>query len=553
MGRYVGSSINKGSGGGGGSGTIVQTDSFTRATGISTDGNNNVTSINVGTEGNKYTAIAYNAVGLITAYNETISDNTKGWSLTYDSQNLVTALTEVDEWPSYSLSPSANNVNEGGTLTWTVTTTLIADGTTIYYDTNLDDADFSGSTENGSFTITSNSGSFAVTLDNDVATEGAEQMNARLYSDSGRTNLLATSGNVTVNDTSLAPVFGGTIFHADGWNTETNYSWTVPLGVTSISVICVGGGGSGESQHDAASGGGGGLAYKNNITVSPGATVDVKVGGGGFATSWGVTDCPDGGQSKITYNGTDYAVANGGKGGDGNQSGNNWYDNSNSFPNTNSDGGGNGGAGFHGSGFRSGGGGAGGYSGGGNTGSGRGCNRGNYTDPEPGSNGGGGGGNGSNGSSAYYSGGGGGTGVYGQGSNGDRGDANGNSSPDNETDFAGKGGSTAYNTGLRGYCVESNNSTYACGSDLGNSYNRQTQGNMHNGSNHTTPDGGFPGGGGGGSNSGSSCGCGGHGLVRIIWGQVSGANRTFPTTNVDRSDQYVGTATESVEGTQLMY
>ena len=551
MGRYVGSSINKGSGGGGGSGTIVQTDSFTRATGISTDGNNNVTSINVGTEGNKYTAISYNTVGLITAYNETISDNTKGWSLTYDSQNLVTAITEVDEWPSYSAAPNVNSVNEGGTVTWTVTTTLVADSTTLYYDTNLDDADFSGSTENGSFTINSNSGSFSVTLANDVATEGAESLNVRLYSDSARTNRLATSSNVTVNDTSLAPVLGGHVFHAAGWNQQTTHSWTVPSGVTAISVICVGGGGAGESQHDAASGGGGGLAYKNNISVSGGDTITVKVGGGGFATS-NQTDCPDGSTSQIEHNGTTYAVANGGKGGDGNQSTNNWYDNSNSFPNTNSDGGGMGGAGFHGAGFRSGGGGAGGYSGGGNTGRGRGCNRGNYTDPEPGQNGGGGGGNGSNGSSPYYSGGGGGTGVYGQGSDGDRGDANGNSSPDNSTDFAGKGGSTAYNTGLRGYCVESNNSTYACGTDLGNGYNRQNQGSQH-GSNHTTPDGGFPGGGGGGSNSGSSAGRGGNGIVRIIYGQVSAANRTFPSTNVDRSDQYTGGSAETVYGTQKMY
>ena len=551
MGRYVGSSINKGSGGGGGSGTIVQTDSFTRATGITTDANNNVTSIEVGSEGNKYTAIKYNAVGLITAYNETISDNTKGWSLAYDSQNLVTSISEVDEWASYSLAAGASSVNEGGTLAFTLTSTLVPDSTTLYYDTNLADADFSGSTENGSFTVTGNSGTFSVTLANDTTTEGAELMNARIYDDSGRTNLLATSGTVTVNDTSLEPPLSGVLFHAAGYNQQTTHNWTVPSGVTYISVVCVGGGGAGESQHDAASGGGGGLAYKNNISVTAGQTVTVKVGGGGFATT-NQTDCPDGNTSQVEYGGTTYAVANGGKGGDGNQSSNNWYNNTNSFPNTNSDGGGGGGAGFHGSGFRSGGGGAGGYSGGGNTGSGRGCNRNNYSDPEPGSNGGGGGGNGSNGSSAWYSGGGGGTGVYGQGSNGDRGDSNGNSSPDDETDFAGKGGSTAYTTGLRGYCVESNNSTFAYGSDLGNGYNRSTQANFH-GSSHTTPDGGFPGGGGGGGNSGSSAGCGGHGCVRIVFGQVSSANRTFPTTNVDMSTQYTGSQAETTVGTQLMY
>ena len=546
MGRYVGLSHQRGKGGGGG-GTIVGTDNFTRSTGITTDSSNNVTKVTLGE--NSYEAIMYNNVGLITGYNEKIGSNTKGWSLSYNSQNLVDTIVEVSEFPSFSMSAGASAVDEGSAVSFTVTTERISDGTTLYWDTSSA-SDFATST--GTVVINSNTGTFSVTPTADVATEGAETFTARLYDDSGRTNKVSTSPAVTINDTSQAPSISGALFHSDAWNTSETYSWTVPNGVDSISVICVGGGGSGESQHDGASGGGGGLAYKNNISVTGGQTVTVVAGAGGWATSWGVTDCPDGGDSYIQYGGTVYARANGGRGGDGNQSSNNWYDNSNSFPNTNSDGGGMGGAGFHGGGFRTGGGGAGGYNGGGNTGSGRGCNRGNYSDPEPGQNGGGGGGNGSNGSSAWYSGGGGGTGVYGQGANGDRGDTNGNSSPDNETDFAGKGGSPNYNTGLRGYCVESQVSNWACGSDLGNGYNRQNQASQH-GSNHTTPDGGFPGGGGGGSNSGSTCGRGGNGIVRIIWGQVSGSNRSFPSTNVDRSDQYSGGSAETVYGSQKMY
>ena len=95
---------------------------------------------------------------------------------------------------------------------------------------------------------------------------------------------IVAGSNITINDTSLAPALGGTIFHSDAWNTQSTYNWTVPAGVTEISVVCIGGGGSGVSQHDGASGGGGGLAYKNNITVVAGQTVTVYVGGGGFAT-----------------------------------------------------------------------------------------------------------------------------------------------------------------------------------------------------------------------------------------------------------------------------
>ena len=67
MGRYVGLSINKGTGGGG----SVKTEPFTRATGISTAVSNNVSNITLGDK--KYETVLYNNVGLITGYNETVS------------------------------------------------------------------------------------------------------------------------------------------------------------------------------------------------------------------------------------------------------------------------------------------------------------------------------------------------------------------------------------------------------------------------------------------------------------------------------------------------
>ena len=87
---------------------------------------------------------------------------------------------------------------------------------------------------------------------------------------------------------------------------------------------------------------------------------------------------------------------------------------------------------------------------------------------------------------------------------------------------------------------------------MGNGYDRQSQSNQHGQGGGTTPDGGFPGGGAGGANGGSPAGRGGNGMVRIIYGTVSGSARAFPSTNVDRSDQYGGSA-EDVNGTQRMY
>ena len=64
------------------------------------------------------------------------------------------------------------------------------------------------------------------------------------------------------------------------------YSWTPPAGVSSVSVVAIGGGGAGaidanEGSHNG--GGGGACAYKNNISVSAGSTHTVVVGAGARA------------------------------------------------------------------------------------------------------------------------------------------------------------------------------------------------------------------------------------------------------------------------------
>ena len=89
MGRYVGLSINKGTGGGG----SVKTESFTRATGITTDSSNNVTAITLGDT--QYSSLTYGASGNITQFTETINGVAKTWDITYDSEFLITAITEV--------------------------------------------------------------------------------------------------------------------------------------------------------------------------------------------------------------------------------------------------------------------------------------------------------------------------------------------------------------------------------------------------------------------------------------------------------------------------
>ena len=59
--------------------------------------------------------------------------------------------------------------------------------------------------------------------------------------------------------------------------TDLTSTWTVPTGVTNVSVVCVGAGGY--------QGNGGALAWKNNILVTPGASIPYKVGQRAYTTN----------------------------------------------------------------------------------------------------------------------------------------------------------------------------------------------------------------------------------------------------------------------------
>ena len=171
--------------------------------------------------------------------------------------------------------------------------------------------------------------------------------------------------------------------------TAGTFSWTAPVGVFSVSVVCVGAGG-GYNQ----AGGGAGLAYKNNITVVPGTSYTLVVGATGGLNSQGGSSSLTASFGTCTATGGKSAAqspANGGGGPSGT------YDGGNT--------GGTGGASGWG-----GGGGAAGYTGNGGNGgtSGNGSN----------GSGGGAGGGGYSSNSNFGGGGGGGVGILGSGSSG---------------------------------------------------------------------------------------------------------------------------------------
>ena len=215
-------------------------------------------------------------------------------------------------------------------------------------------------------------------------------------------------------------VFNFNLSGQTAYTTPGTYNWIAPANVTSVCVVVIGAGGTGGAY----GGAGGSLAYKNNITVTPGQSYSIVVGATNdknYESPWNFVA-----QDSSAFN----CIAHGGHGGYSGYQNNTQRD----IGPAGSvyDGGGRGGlaskdAGVNGVYYRGAGGGAGGYSGdGGNGGKGdcsdpSNANRssGNPA-PSAGSGGGGGGGTPTNDQGAYgcYPGGGGGTGIFGEGTSG---------------------------------------------------------------------------------------------------------------------------------------
>lgn len=170
-----------------------------------------------------------------------------------------------------------------------------------------------------------------------------------------------TSSNSSTNYTSFTISASNSITSFDGSSGSNlylfpgTYTWICPAGVTSVSALCIGGGaGGGAGGYNA--GGGGALAYRNNISVTPGSSYTLRVGNPG-AGSPGVGYGPGtSGENSYFYGGASSAQRAEAGGGNGNGTGGGVISGS----------GGNGGNGGNGQG--AGGGGAGGYSGSGGTG-----------------------------------------------------------------------------------------------------------------------------------------------------------------------------------------
>jgi uncharacterized protein YegP (UPF0339 family) len=111
---------------------------------------------------------------------------------------------------TYSITSNISSVNEGNTVGFTVSTSSVPNSTVLYWTTvgNVASADFSDSVTSGNVTVTGGSATITRTLTVDATTEGVEYFDLELRTGSTSGTIVATSGNITVNDTSQAPIAG---------------------------------------------------------------------------------------------------------------------------------------------------------------------------------------------------------------------------------------------------------------------------------------------------------------------------------------------------------
>ena len=111
---------------------------------------------------------------------------------------------------TYDIQPDKRVVDEGGTVTYTVTTTGFgANGNGILYWTNngtTSESDFTDGKNKGAITITDNSGILIRVLKEDLLTETPENIIIQLRRNSETGTLVAVAPIVNVNDTSLTVI-----------------------------------------------------------------------------------------------------------------------------------------------------------------------------------------------------------------------------------------------------------------------------------------------------------------------------------------------------------
>ena len=129
---------------------------------------------------------------------------------------IVTSSSTVDVYdasptpvPTYDISPNKSVVDEGDSVTWTITTSDIPADSILYYTNSgtTNASDFTDGVNQGSIQLSNNTATLTKTLVEDASTEGGETIILQLRTDSTSGTIVKTSSTTTVNDTSTSPVY----------------------------------------------------------------------------------------------------------------------------------------------------------------------------------------------------------------------------------------------------------------------------------------------------------------------------------------------------------
>lgn len=181
--------------------------------------------------------------------------------------------------PSYNIYPSAFSVNENANVIINVWTSGLSDNTTLYWSID-NPTDFSSNT--GSFVINSNYGRFCVVPYADYATEGAENFQIQIRTNSNTGPVVALTANININDTTLTP---------------------------NLQYMMMGGGGGGGAN---GGGGGGGGGICTNLCSGYSGPINPAATALPYCVGWNYTVSIAGGGSAGSYTGPLVGSSNGG-------------------------------------------------------------------------------------------------------------------------------------------------------------------------------------------------------------------------------------------------
>jgi len=178
-----------------------------------------------------------------TIANDFATEGQESFSLTIrtgSSSGTVVAtsstITVNDVVASFSVAESSTSVNEGGTVTFTVTGSNIPNGT-YYYSIEQESgiitaSDFNPVSLTGSFNISSNTGTFTITIADDFTTDGSDSFSVDVRRGSVTGTVVASSNIITINDTSRnvgsssnGLTFGPVQVNRDNGNAANTSDW----------------------------------------------------------------------------------------------------------------------------------------------------------------------------------------------------------------------------------------------------------------------------------------------------------------------------------------